>query len=140
MVLIDDRLLIDEILVGLGVRSRRLMTTTYWYYRAVRAARVTAGGQLSGPFLDLPAVLQEEAVGSLLALPESLLLAEARVVVPEMGNVAARHPRLNLLNVEVVAAATVHRAEVWLSPPSAEGVLPATLEAERIPWRVRPFR
>lgn len=138
--LIDDRLLIDEILVGLGVRSRQLMTTTYWYYRAVRAARAAAGGQLSGPFLGLPATLQHEAVGSLLSLPEELLLADARRVVPAMADVAVRHPRLNLLNVEVVAAAIAHRAEVWLSPPSAEGVLPDVLDGERVPWRVRSPR
>jgi hypothetical protein len=139
-VLIDDRLLIDELLVGLGVRSRQLMTTTYWYYRAVRAARAAAGGQLFGPFLGLPAALQDEAVGSLLSLPEQLLVADARRVVPAMADVAVRHPRLNLLNVEVTAAALVHRAEVWLSPPSAEGVLPDVLESERIPWKVREPR
>ncbi|HRE01590.1 MAG TPA: hypothetical protein PLV68_09835, partial [Ilumatobacteraceae bacterium] len=51
-IILDDRLLIEELLVGLDVEGER-HTTTYWYYRACRAAVSGAGGHLSGPFLGL---------------------------------------------------------------------------------------
>ena len=66
-VVLDDRLLIEELLVGLRKARRRveLHTTSYWYYRACRAAAAGAGGYLSGPFEQLAAAeqkLQKEIV------------------------------------------------------------------------------
>src|SRR3954454_19064551 len=52
LVLLDDRLLIEELLFGLAADAR-LLTTTYWYYRACRAAVEAAGGHMSGPFEQL---------------------------------------------------------------------------------------
>jgi hypothetical protein len=45
VVVLDDRLLVEELLVGLPRRRRRLSlyTTMYWYYRACRAATAGAG-------------------------------------------------------------------------------------------------
>ena len=40
-----------------------------------------------------------------------------------------------LLNLEAVAAARVFGATVWLSDSAADGLLPAVLDAEGIPWR-----
>lgn len=48
---------------------------------------------------------------------------------------AERHPRLNLLNLEVVAATTIAGAVVALSSESANGILPGVLDDEGIPWR-----
>ena len=64
-VVVDDRLLIEELLVGLGDSSdAALHTTSYWYYRACRAAVIGAGGHLSGPFalLDQDEQSRHEAI------------------------------------------------------------------------------
>lgn len=136
-VLLDDRLLIEELLVGLelGRRSPTLSTTAYWYYRACRAAVAGAGGHLSGPFERLPARQQEHAILSLLELREDIGLPDPRDTVPVMARLAGRYPKLNLLNLEAVAAAMELDAEVWLSTAAAAGVLPNVLDAEQVPWR-----
>lgn len=54
-VVLDDRLLIEELLVGLDAGAVELHTTVNWYYRACRAADLGAGGHLSGSFLQLGA-------------------------------------------------------------------------------------
>lgn len=134
-VVLDDRLLIAELLVGLDRRRARLHTTSYWYYRACRAAVAGAGGHLSGPFRDLPVDEQRRAIASLLQLPEDIGLPVPRLIVPLMVSVAHRHPQLNLLILEAVAAAQSIGATVWLSPKGASGILPAVLRAESITWR-----
>jgi hypothetical protein len=55
-VLLDDRLLIEELLLGIKRGGRRvpLYTTAYWYYRACHAAVAGAGGHLSGPPDHIP--------------------------------------------------------------------------------------
>ena len=140
VVLVDDRLLIEELLVGLprARRRRGLFTTSYWYYRACRAAMAGAGGHLSGPFEQLATQEQERAILSLLELREDIGLPDARATVPIMADLARRHPQLNLLNLEAAASASVLHAEVWLSEPAATGVLPGVLEAEGTRWRTVP--
>jgi hypothetical protein len=135
-VLLDDRLLIEELLVGLRVRRRgvELYTTAYWYYRACRAAVIGAGGHLSGPFEQLGGDEQERAILSLLELRQDIALPDPRATVPIMADIARRHPRLNLLNLEATAAAKLLFATVWLSDKSAAGVLPLALEAEGLSW------
>ena len=71
----------------------------------------------------------------MLSLPDDISLPEPRSIVPVMTDVHRRHERLNLLNLEAVAAAKVLDAEILLSPKSAAGRLPAVLEADAIPWR-----
>lgn len=136
-VLLDDRLLIEELLVGLawGRRSPEVYTTSYWYYRACRAAIAGAGGHLSGPFEQLPAEQQGQAILSLLELRDDIGLPDPRAAVPLMARLAARHPKLNLLNLEAVAAASLLRSEVWLLAPATEGALPKVLDAEGVRWR-----
>jgi hypothetical protein len=56
------------------------------------------------------------------------------MTIPLMVDVATRHPRLNLLNLEVVALARLLAGAVWLSEESAAGVLPAVLDEEGITW------
>jgi hypothetical protein len=133
---IDDRLLIEELLVGLDRHGLRLHTTTYWYYRACRASVAGAGGHLSGPFEGLPLELQQRAIASMLQLPQEIGLPQSRHVVPIMVGVAGRHPRLNLLNLEAAATAHLLQATIWLSPEAASGILPAVLESEGLDWEM----
>jgi hypothetical protein len=133
-IILDDRLLIEELLVGLDERGER-HTTTYWYYRACRAAIAGAGGHLSGPFLGLDAPHQATAIRSLLSLPETIGLPDALSTVPVMAELSERHPRLNLMNLEAAATGLVLNATMLLSIEAARGVLPEILDAENIRWR-----
>lgn len=136
LVIIDDRLLIEELLVGLGRDEPVVMhTTSYWYYRACRAAVLGAGGHLSGPFQQLAQAQQERAILTLLELRSDILLPDSRPVVPRMARIARRRPRLNLLNLEAVAVGQVLAGTLWLSVEAASGVLPAVLDEERVDWR-----
>lgn len=132
--ILDDRLLIEELLVGLGA-DVPLLTTSHWYYRASRAAVLGAGGHLSGPFQQLSPVEQQRAIGSLLTLREDIGLPDSRATIPVMVDVASRHPRLNLLNLEAVAVGHLGLGTLLLSGETAAGILPAVLDAEKIPWR-----
>jgi len=133
-VVLDDRVLIEELLVGLRADSVGLTTTTYWYYRASRAAVLGAGGHLSGPFARVDDADQQRAITSLLQLRDDIELPDPRRTVPEMVVIAGRHPRLNLLNVEAVAVGRLFGATLWLSEETTRGVLPAVLEAENVSW------
>jgi hypothetical protein len=139
-VVLDDRLLIEELLVGLpDAAARALHTTTYWYYRACRAAVAGAGGHLSGPFRELAGDEQVRAILSLLDLRPDIGLPDSRSTVPVMVDVAGRHPRLNLLNLEAVAVARLLSGTIWLSEQAAAGILPPVLHAEGIAWRTVPI-
>lgn len=133
-VILDDRLLIEELLARIDEVGER-HTTAYWYYRACRAAVLGAGGHLSGPFLGLDDHRQAAAIRSLLVLPVTIGLPEPRETIPVMAELSERHPRLNLLNLEAAAAGLVLDATVLLSGESARGVLPGVLDAENIRWR-----
>ncbi len=97
---------------------------------------VAAGGHLSGPFEAVDPDLQRRAVQKLLELPDEIGLGDARRVVPEMARLARDNPRLNLLNLDAAATALVLDAEVWLSPKTADGILPGVLDAIGRPWKV----
>ena len=133
-VILDDRLLIEELLVGIDAKGER-HTTTYWYYRACRAAVSGAGGHLSGPFLGLDDQRQATAIRSLLLLPDTIGLPEPRATVPAMAELSERHPRLNLLNLEAAAAGLVLNATMLLSIEATRGALPEILDAEKVRWR-----
>lgn len=134
-VVLDDRLLIEELLIGLERHGAQLHTTSSWYYRACRAAAAGAAGHLSGPFEHLAVGQQRRAIASMLQLPEEISLPQPRQVVPLMVAVARRHPKLNLLNLEAVATAHFLQATVWLSPHGASGILPHVLAAENLTWQ-----
>ena len=140
-VVLDDRLLIEELLIGTkrGRKPVLLATTKYWYYRACRAAVAGAGGHLSGPFAQVDAHYQARAIQSLLELRLDITLPDARETVPLMATIAQRHPRLNVLNLEAVATAIHLNATVWLSLESAAGVLPDVLDWESIAWVTVPI-
>ena len=133
-VILDDRLLIEELLVGIDAKGER-HTTTYWCYRACRAAVSGAGGHLSGPFLGLDDQRQATAIRSLLLLPDTIGLPEPRATVPVMAELSERHPRLNLLNLQAAAAGLVLNATMLLSIEATRGVLPEILHAEKVRWR-----
>lgn len=135
-VVLDDRLLIEELLVGIRRPEVHLHTTTYWYYRACRAAVLGAGGHLSGPFRELQRLEQQRAIGAMLQLPERIGLPSTRQLVPLMVEIAERHSQLNLLNLEAVAAARALSATIWLSPEAANGVLPTVLDGELLAWEI----
>lgn len=135
LVVLDDRLLIEELLVGLRPGRSEFHTTSYWYYRACRAAVAGAGGHLSGPFEQLAAARQQQAILSLLELRDAIALPEPRRTVPAMAKLAIRYPRLNLLNLEAVAVGQLLAAVMWLSTATAAGVLPGVLDAEGVAWR-----
>jgi hypothetical protein len=136
LVILDDRLLIEELLVGLAkVHPFVLHTTFYWYYRACRAAVVGAGGHLSGPFQQLENDDQERAILSLLELRSDILLPDPRPTVPRMAQIAKRHPRLNLVNLEAIAVGQLLAGTLWLSLEAAAGVLPAVLDEEQVAWQ-----
>jgi hypothetical protein len=132
-VVLDDRLLIEELLVGLDLQGQR-HTTAYWYYRARRAAVAGAGGHLSGPFLQLGTAHQATAIRSLLSLPDTIGLPDPRQTVPAMAELSERHPRLNLVNLEAAATALVLDAVVLLSIEAARGLLPEVLDTEHVEW------
>ncbi len=133
-IILDDRLLTEELLVGVDEEGER-HTTTYWYYRACRAAVSGAGGHLSGPFVGLDNRRQATAIRSLLLLPDTIDLPEPRSMVPVIAELSERHPRLNLVNLEAAAAGLVLDATMLLSIEATRGVLPVILDAENIRWR-----
>lgn len=132
--LLDDRLLIEHLLVGLNEEGS-FHTTAYWYYRASRAAVAGAGGQLSGPFAKLTSTRQSAAIRQLLTLPADIGLPDPRSTVPLMAELSERHPKLNLLNLEAAATALLLHATVLLSSQASQGILPRVLDTELIPWR-----
>ena len=136
--LLDDHLLLKELIVGLPAvhPTHRVHTTTYWYYRACRAGALGSNGKLSSAFGAVPPDRQLRALSALLRLREDIGLPDPRSVVPSMVELAERHPRLNLLNLEAAAAARELGATVWLSEPAASGILPSVLDAERVDWKV----
>ncbi len=77
-VVLDDRVLIEELLVGLRSDPIGLTTTAYWYYRACRAAVLGAGGHLSGPFEQVDDDDQQRAITSLLQLRDDIALPDPR--------------------------------------------------------------
>jgi hypothetical protein len=135
-VIVDDRVLIEELLIGLPKDQVVLHTTVYWYYRACRAAVLGAGGHLSGPFERLGEDEQQQAILSLLELRSDISLPDPRPTVPRMARIARRHPLLNLLNLEAVAVGQLLGATLWLSTEGARGVLPEVLDQENVPWQV----
>lgn len=136
---VDDRLLVEELLIGLDAREAQLNTTAYWYFLACRAAAAGAGDHLAGPFLDVPEIEQQRAVAAMLQLPDSIGLPDPRDTIAAMVEVARRYPALHLLNLEAVAVAHIVDAVGWLSPEGAKGVLPGVLDTEHIVWEtIRP--
>ncbi len=72
----------------------------------------------------------------MLALPDNIGLPDPRPLVPLVVEVHRRHRQLNLLNLEATATAKLISGRVLLSPPAAQGKLPAILDDEGIGWNI----
>jgi hypothetical protein len=92
-------------------------------------------GRLSGPFEHLEPARRAAALERMLALPDDVGLPEPRLIVPVMVEVHRRHPVLNVLNTEAVAAARLLGAKMVLSPSTAGGQLQAVLPDEGIAFQ-----
>lgn len=119
--LIDDQTL-GLVLRGTVPRALRrfdLATTGYWYVRLCQAvlSATERSGVLSGPFGDLPPSLRDRAIDGVLDLPEAIDLLSLRELAPAIGRLRSRHA-LNILGMEVLAAADRLKADVFLSAPS----------------------
>jgi hypothetical protein len=136
-ILLDDRTLVAH-LVGERLpiaRGAVRFTTTYFYFRACRAVVAGAGGRLSGPFEHLDQARRAAALDHMLALPDDVGLPDPRRIVPLMVDVHRRHPHLNVLNTEAVAAALLLGANLVLGPATARGQLEAVLPLEHVAFR-----
>jgi hypothetical protein len=128
--LLDDQLLGHVLRGGEPPRpDRDVYTTGYWYVRLCQAVlgATERAGVLSGPFASLPDDARARAIEGLLVLPASVGLLSLRDLGPLIGQLRARHT-LNILGMEVLAAASRLDAEVFLSAPSPR--LLAALRAE----------
>lgn len=118
--LIDDQLL-GAVLRGDRPPRRRALvfTTGYWYVRLCQAVLSASGrsGVLSAPFAALPGPARERATRRLLELPETIGLLGLRDLAPLIGQLRQRHD-LNILGMEVLAAAVQLDADIYLSAPS----------------------
>ena len=118
--IIDDQLL-GAVLRGSAPPRRRAdaFTTGYWYVRLCQAvlASSTNTGVLSAPFATLPAPTRDRAIQALLELPDGIGLVSLRELAPIIGQLRIRHD-LNILGMEVLAAAVLLEADVYLSAPS----------------------
>jgi hypothetical protein len=118
--------LVDDQLLGAVLRGDSppqpeapLYTTGYFYVRLCQAvlASSTTAGILSAPFASLPDELRDHAIRSLLELPNEIGLVSLRELAPVIGQLRVRH-HLNILGMEVLAAAVYLHADVYLSAPS----------------------
>jgi len=127
--IIDDQLL-GSVLRGGSPPKRRteVFTTGYFYVRLCQAVvSSSARGVLSTPFDQLPTATRERALAALLQLPDEIGLVSLRELAPLIGHLRARHD-LNILGMEVLAAAMHLDADVYLSAHSPR--LEESLERE----------
>jgi hypothetical protein len=119
------------------LRGREIATTGYWYVRLCQAALGSSGhaGVLSGPFAQLSPSQRERAVDLLLELPDEIQLLSLRSLGPGIARLRSAH-QLNIMSIEVVAAAKALGAEVFLSAPSPK--LEIALEGEGCRWSRLP--
>ncbi|HUP69594.1 MAG TPA: hypothetical protein VM142_07225 [Acidimicrobiales bacterium] len=133
VLLIDDHVL-GAVLRGTPpriLRRRELYTTGWWYTRLCQAVLASSlQGRLSAPFASLAATHRRRAIERLLALPDEIGIVPLRTLGPVIGRQSAAHPRLNVLNREVLAAAVTLEADVVVGVGNEGEVLRAALAAE----------
>ena len=118
--LIDDQLLAGVLRGSKPPRRRTdVFTTGYWYVRLCQAVLASTGtrGALSAPFASLPTATRDRAIQALVELPDQIGLVSLRELAPVIGQLRNRHD-LNILGMEVLAAAVHLGADVYLSAPS----------------------
>lgn len=118
--------LIDDQLLGTVLRGSPpprqgadAFTTGYWYVRLCQAVLGSSAGSgaLSAPLASLPAPIRDRAIQTLVQLPQDIGLISLRTLAPIIGRLRHRHD-LNILGMEVLAAAVHLDADVFLSAPS----------------------
>lgn len=137
-VLIDDQLLAAH-LRGLPVlrdHSGPVFTSGYWYVRLCLAVGRRTAGRLSGPFLALPPARRRRALTAVLSLPQEIGLLSLRRLGPVIGELAQRHPPMNALTREALAAAVVLEAEVLMAGGNENFVLATGVAEEGLHARV----
>jgi hypothetical protein len=128
--LIDDQLLSGVVRGGAPpARGHAVFTTGYWYVRLCQAVvgATDRTGVLSKPFAALPPPARARAIRALLELPKPIGLLSLRELAPLIGQLRSRHD-LNILGMEVLAAAIHLEADVFLSAKSPR--LQSALESE----------
>lgn len=137
-VLIDDHLLGTVLTTGapdqvLRAReTRELWTTGIWYYRLCRAvSSPTIVGALSGPVAALPDSAKLAVIQTLITLPDDIGIISLRELAPTMAALGRDH-RLNLLNLEALAAAKRLHARVHVASSNEGPLLRTALDAERL--------
>jgi hypothetical protein len=132
--LVDDRILAAHLRGRpvLPVGDEAVYTTGYWYVRLCLAVSRRAGGTLSGPFAALPPDRRAAAVSAVLELPAEIGLLSLRQLGPRIGELAARHPPMNILTREGLAAAVELSATVVLAEGNENPALLAALDLERL--------
>ena len=136
--LIDDQVLAAHLRGRpvLPVDDQAVFTTGYWYVRLCLAASRRAGGTLSGPFAILPPQQQHAAVAAVLALPVEIGLLSLRQLGPLIGELAKRHPPMNVLSREALAAAVELAATVIVAEGNESPALLSALETEQRAARI----
>ena len=136
--------LIDDQLLGAVLRGRtpprrkaEVFTTGYWYVRLCQAvlAANRHSGTLSAPFAALPGPIRDRAIRALLELPDQIGLVSLRELAPVIGQLRNRHD-LNILGMEVLAAAVHLEADVFLSaasPRLQEALMRESRRAQIVP-------
>lgn len=118
--LIDDHLLLRIVLndepESLRPRGAELFTTGLWYHRLCRALsdrRVV--GAMSAALDAVSGDLAQQAIASVVELPEPIGLVSLRTLGWPMADLVASGARLNLLSLEALAAADHLDAEICLT-------------------------
>ena len=94
-------------------------------------------GVLARPFANLPPGLRARAMTAVLELPDEIGLISLRDLAPTVARLRQYH-QLNIVSIEALAAATLLRATVYLSPPSP--LLESALANEGLTARTAPSK
>ena len=136
--LVDDQILAAHLrghpVVPSGGHS--VFTTGYWYVRLCLAVSRRAGGMLSGPFAALPPHRRTAAVSAVLELPAEIGLLSLRQLGPLIGELATRHPPMNVLSREALAAAVELSATVFVAEGNENPALLSALDSEQLTVRI----
>jgi hypothetical protein len=132
--LLDDQLLGNLLRGGSPPDPQAdIFTTGYWYVRLCQAVIGSDArtGALSKPFAALPEPTRGHAIRALWDLPDSVGLVSLRELAPLIGQLRRRHS-LNILGMEVLAAAVHLGAYVYLSSPAPSLVTALERESCRV--------
>ena len=122
--MVDDQTLSSLLRQNLDWPDEPVFTTGHWYLRLCQAVVRSGGGALSGPLLALPPGRREQALLSVLELPDKVDILSWKVVAPVMANQLDGPGRgLNLLSREALAAATILRVGVRMAPGNENTLL-----------------